>query len=104
VLQRDPAPSAAVVQGLFFGRTAPHRTERATFRAPTLVIGHRRDPVHPFSDSDMLVRELPSARLVEAGSIVEMRIAPERLTAEIGRFVADCWRPRKAARPRRRVS
>src|SRR4051794_3898170 len=41
-LQRDPAPSAAVLQGLFFGRTAPHRSERREFSAPTLVIGHRR--------------------------------------------------------------
>ena len=97
VLQRDPAPSAAVIQGLFFGRTAPHRTERVAFGAPTLVIGHKRDPIHPFSDSDMLVRELPEARLVEAGSIIEMRVAPERLTAEIGRFVAGCWRPQRAA-------
>ncbi|MDX6641135.1 MAG: hypothetical protein QOF12_2146, partial [Solirubrobacteraceae bacterium] len=50
-VRQDPAPSAAVLQGLFFGRVAPHRTERRTFEAPTLVIGHRRDPVHPFSDS-----------------------------------------------------
>jgi pimeloyl-ACP methyl ester carboxylesterase len=103
VLQRDPAPSAAVVQGLFFGRTAPHRSERRGFDAPTLVIGHRRDPVHPFSDSDMLAAELPDARLLQAGSILEMRIAPERLTNEIAAFVDACWRPRQAA-PRRRAS
>jgi pimeloyl-ACP methyl ester carboxylesterase len=91
VLQRDPAPSAAVLQGLFFGRTAPHRNERAAFSAPTLVIGHRRDPIHPFSDSGMLVDELPHARLVEAGSILEMRVAPRRLTREISAFVDACW-------------
>ena len=28
-------------------------------RRPTLVIGHRRDPVHPFSDAGMLAEELP---------------------------------------------
>ena len=49
----------------------------------TLVIGHYRDPVHPFSDSDMLVRELPNARLVQASSILELRLTPERLTGEI---------------------
>ena len=97
VLQRDPAPSAAVVQGLFFGRTAPHRSERRHFDVPALVIGHRRDPIHPFSDSGMLVDELPNARLIEAGSILEMRIAPERLTAEIAAFVDGCWEPRLAA-------
>ena len=49
----------------------------------TLVIGHYRDPIHPFSDSDMLVRELPNARLVQASSILELRLTPERLTSEI---------------------
>ena len=44
------------------------------------MIGHYRDPVHPFSDSDMLVRELPNARLIEASSILELRLTPERLT------------------------
>jgi pimeloyl-ACP methyl ester carboxylesterase len=103
VLQRDPAPSGAVVQGLFFGRTAPHRDERRRIEAPTLIIGHRRDPVHPFSDSDMLAAELPDARLLEAGSMLEMRIAPRRLTNEIAAFVESCWKPRRAA-PRRRAS
>jgi hypothetical protein len=56
------------------------------------VIGHYRDPIHPFSDSDMLVRELPKARLVEASSILELRLTPERLTAEITDFVDECFR------------
>jgi len=102
-VRQDPAPSAAVLQGLFAGRTAPHRTERRTFTAPTLVIGHRRDPVHPFSDAGLLAEELPNARLLEAGSILELRFAPERLTAEIADFVDECWRPRPAQRARPRA-
>jgi hypothetical protein len=62
----------------------PHRT---------LVIGHYRDPIHPFSDSDMLVRELPGARLVQASSVLELRLTPERLTSEIVTFVEECFRP-----------
>ena len=92
-ISQDPKPSGAVLQGLFFGRVAPPRAERATIETPSLVIGHGRDPVHPFSDSDMLVRELPNGRLLEANSILELRVAPERLTGEIGRFVDECWRP-----------
>jgi hypothetical protein len=74
-------------------------------QAPALVIGHPRDPIHPFSDSDMLVRELPNARLVEAGSILELRLSPERLTGEIVSFVESCFaepqqRPRAASGPR----
>jgi hypothetical protein len=100
---QDPAPSAAVLQGLFFGRTAPPRWERKTIKANALVIGHPRDPVHPFSDSDMLVRELPNARLVEASSILELRLTPERLTGEISEFVRECWHPKPQAEhaPRR---
>ena len=101
-VRQDPAPSASVLQGLFFGRTAPPMSERVTFQAPTLVIGHERDPVHPFSDSDMLVRELPGARLLEASSILELRLAPERLTREIAEFMDECWRPQPAKRPAKR--
>ena len=99
-ISQDPGPSGAVLQGLFFGRTAPPRSERALLETPTLVIGHPRDPVHPFSDADALARELRNARLVDANSILELRIAPERLTNEIARFIDDCWRP--AAHERRR--
>ena len=40
----------------------------------------RRDPVHPFSDAGMLAKEMPNARLLEADSLVELRMRPERLT------------------------
>jgi pimeloyl-ACP methyl ester carboxylesterase len=95
-IRQDPEPSAAVVQGLFFGRTAPHRSERRTFEAPTLVIGHQYDIVHPFSDAGMLAEELPNGRLLQASSIVELRLAPARLTGEIASFLDECWLPRAA--------
>jgi len=90
-LRQDPAPSAAVLQGLFFARVAPPSTERRTFTPPALVIGHRRDPVHPFSDAGMLVKELQDARLMEADSLLELRLAPDRLTDEIAGFLDACW-------------
>jgi pimeloyl-ACP methyl ester carboxylesterase len=99
-VRQDPAPSAAVLQGIFAGRTAPHRSERRTFATPALVIGHHRDPVHPFSDAGLLAEELPNARLLEADSILELRIAPARLTDEIAAFIEECWRPRPAQRGR----
>jgi pimeloyl-ACP methyl ester carboxylesterase len=97
---QEPGPSASVIQGLFFGRVAPPRSERALIETPSLVIGHPRDPIHPFSDADELARELRNARLVDANSIVELRLAPERLTNEIARFVDECWRPAAAERRR----
>jgi pimeloyl-ACP methyl ester carboxylesterase len=94
-VSQDPKPSASVLQGLFFGRVAPPPAERRRMQQPTLVIGHYRDPIHPFSDSDMLVRELPNARLVQASSILELRLTPERLTSEIVAFVEECFRTRR---------
>src|SRR5436190_2087395 len=102
VVRQDPAPGAAVLQGLFFGRTAPPMSERVTFEAAALVIGHPRDPVHPFSDADALARELPNASLLDASSIIELRLWPERLTGEICEFVESCWKPSRAAPKRRR--
>src|SRR5919201_5017899 len=100
-ISQDPGPSAAVLQGLFFGRIAPPRSIRSMIETRALVIGHPRDPVHPFSDSDMLVRELRNGRMLEAGSILEMRIAPARLTGEIAAFLDECWRrPVRVARER----
>ena len=96
-IRQDPAPSAAVLQGLFFGRTAPPREERRAIAAPALVIGHQYDLIHPFSDAGMLAEELPDARLLQARSLLELRVAPRRLTDEIARFLDECWRPRRAA-------
>jgi pimeloyl-ACP methyl ester carboxylesterase len=100
LVRQDPGPGAAVLQGLFFGRIAPHRSERRTFPVRTLVIGHRRDPVHPFSDAGMLAEELPNARLIEANSLVELRLKPARLTNEIAGFLDEVW----SSRSRRRRS
>ncbi|HVS28808.1 MAG TPA: alpha/beta fold hydrolase [Solirubrobacteraceae bacterium] len=105
-VRQDPEPSAAVLNGLFFGRTAPPKSERATLETKALVIGHQRDPIHPFSDAGNLVKELPDARLVVAESLVELRLTPERLTTEIASFVDECWAPKRASarKPRRRAS
>ncbi|HEY5261386.1 MAG TPA: alpha/beta fold hydrolase [Solirubrobacteraceae bacterium] len=99
LVRQEPGPGGAVLQGLFFGRIAPHRVERHTFKTPALILGHRRDPVHPFSDAGMLAEELPNARLIEADSLVELRVHPERLTDEIAAFLDEVWASR--ARPRR---
>jgi hypothetical protein len=101
-VSQDPKPSASVLQGLFYGRVAPPSEERARMQQRTLVIGHHRDPIHPFSDSDMLVRELPNARLIQASSFLELRLTPERLTNEIVSFVEECFKPAAAPGTRRR--
>lgn len=100
-LRQDPAPSAAVLQGLFFHRVAPKRHERREITAPALVIGHPRDPVHPFTDADELVEDLPDGRLVRSSSIGELFVSPRRLTDEIAGFLDDVWARQARRRPRR---
>jgi pimeloyl-ACP methyl ester carboxylesterase len=90
-VRQEPEPSIAVLEGLFLGRAAPHHDERVKMRQPTLVIGHHADPLHPFSDSGMLCEELPNARLVEANSILEWRLSPERLDDELAGFLDQVW-------------
>ncbi|WDT93726.1 alpha/beta fold hydrolase [Thermoleophilum album] len=98
-LAQDPKPSASLLQGLFYGRVAPPHEQWGELRQPALVIGHPRDPIHPFSDADQLVRALPNARLVRSSSILELWISPARLTDEIARFAALCWRTAARSRP-----
>ncbi len=96
--RQRPGPSLAVLEGLLLGETAPHREERVKIAQPTLIVGHHRDPIHPFSDSGMLAEELPNARLVEASSIVEWRITPGRLNGELADFLDDVWGPPASGR------
>jgi len=109
LVRQDPRPGGALLQGLFFARVAPPPEVRRTMTQPALVIGHRRDPIHPFSDSGMLVDEMQHARLVEATSILEMRVSPKRLTDEIVTFLEDVWvaprtRGRRSSRAARSTS
>jgi pimeloyl-ACP methyl ester carboxylesterase len=89
--RRRPGPSIAVLEGLLLGETAPPREQRRLIDRPALVVGHPRDPLHPFSDSGMLIEELPAARLVEANSILEWRTRPDRLDAELAGFLEEIW-------------
>ena len=89
--RQDPAPSSAILEGLFLGSSAPHHQFRVKMTQPTLVIGHHADPLHPFSDSGMLVEELPGSRLIEASSILEWRLSPERLDNELANFLDQVW-------------
>jgi hypothetical protein len=54
---------------------------------PTLLIAHRGDLIHPFSDARNLARQLPAAELVRARNAIELRLRPERLSSCIERFL-----------------
>jgi pimeloyl-ACP methyl ester carboxylesterase len=90
-VRQRPGPSGAVLEGLLLGETGPHREDRLRIEQPALVVGHPRDPLHPFSDAGMLIEELPDARLLEATSVLEWQLTPGRLTGELAAFLDEVW-------------
>ncbi|MGH9235046.1 MAG: alpha/beta fold hydrolase [Acidimicrobiales bacterium] len=90
-LASPPEVTTAVLHGILVGPTVPTVDERRRIGVPALVLGHRADLIHPFSDADALARQIPRARLVEADSVIELRWRPERLLVEIDRFLTEVW-------------
>jgi pimeloyl-ACP methyl ester carboxylesterase len=82
---------AAILHGIIFGRVAPSSKQRRGITAPTLIVGHTADPIHPFADSRMLASELGNAEFVRARTVLEWRFRPERLTALAVDFALRCW-------------
>ena len=87
----DTEASAAVLHGVLLGPVSPTIEQREALKVPTLVLAHRADLIHPFSDANALVQEVPGARLVRARSPLELRFRPHRLTREIAMFLEDDW-------------
>ena len=63
-----PDEIAAILHGVLVGPVAPTAEERRQLTMPALIIGHRADRLHTFADAARLAKQLPNARLVEAGS------------------------------------
>lgn len=91
LLSREPVASAAVLHGLLNGRIAPHPDDREKIEAPTLVMGHNRDLLHPFTDAEALQRELRNSELVRSSSFFELRFPPNRLSDLICDFLDEVW-------------
>jgi pimeloyl-ACP methyl ester carboxylesterase len=99
-----PEVVTAVLHGILTGPVCPTIEERRAIDAPALVIAHTRDVIHPFSDAENLADTLPNARLVPARSMLEMRIAPERLTGEIADFLDELERSQAPAADGRKAA
>jgi pimeloyl-ACP methyl ester carboxylesterase len=90
-LSNRPRETAAVLHGILAGPIAPTVGQRVSMDIPALVIGHQVDRIHPFHDAEQLTRRLPRAELLQARSIFELRMHPERLTTAIDRFLVRVW-------------
>ena len=98
---QSPDVMAAVLHGVLVGPVAPTVEARKSITAPTLVLAHRHDLIHPFNDADNLARQLQDVRLVPAHSPLELRMRPGRLTEEISGFLDQVSKPEGRARTTR---
>ncbi|MGB1583240.1 MAG: alpha/beta fold hydrolase [Solirubrobacterales bacterium] len=94
LIKRDPNTTLEILKGLYYGPIAPAIEVRKQIEQTALVIGHRYDPIHPIQDAEELAADLPNSRFIEASSIAELRVNPERLTNELIDFVDQCFKPR----------
>lgn len=83
----DPEVMAAVLHGILVGPVAPTVEQRRAITAPALIVAHRNDLIHPFSDAENLAAQLPHATLVRSWGSLELRVLPGRITREIATFV-----------------
>ena len=99
MLSAEPRETAAILHGILAGPIAPTVDQRAAMDIPALVIGHKVDQVHPFHDAQQLARRLPQGQLIQANSMLELRVHPERLTEEINGLLDTAWAaPARSAR------
>ena len=92
-----PEVMSAILHGVLVGPVVPTSEQREAIVVPALVLAHTNDLIHPFNDARNLVEQLPNGRLVRAHSPLELRLAPDRLTAELSDFLGDLWSPSRGA-------
>ena len=68
----------------------PDRKAWAAIQVPTLVLGNRLDPIHPFEFAAELSRAIPGARFEE---ITSKSVSLELHQADVQRIVADFLNP-----------
>lgn len=95
----DPDEIAAVLHGVLVGPIAPTVGQRRAITAPALVLGHRIDLIHSFTDARRLARQLPNSRLIRTRTFAELWVRPAQLTAEISVFLDRVWAPAPPQEP-----
>lgn len=83
----DPDVVRSILHGMMVGPVVPVADVRRRIGVPTLVIGHAGDFLHEYRDARRLAEQIPTARLLTAKSILELRTRPERLWTEIRKFL-----------------
>ncbi|HEY0974169.1 MAG TPA: alpha/beta hydrolase [Solimonas sp.] len=103
-LSNNPKTITAILHGTLVGPIVPPIAARRALQMPALVIGHVGDKLHHNLDAAGLAKQLPNARLLDARSILELRLRPARLWPEIERFLLDVAATQQSEPATRRAS
>jgi pimeloyl-ACP methyl ester carboxylesterase len=89
LLSLEPSAAAAMLHGLMddYDVVLGGPTALARERVPTLVIGHRHDPLHPLDDARHIISTVPDSRLLVMATQADLRLRPGRYAELIGEFL-----------------
>ncbi len=101
-LSNNPKTITAILHGVLVGPIAPPVSARRALSMPALVIGHAGDKLHHNRDALALAQQLPNARLLDARSLLEMRMRPDRMWPQVAGFLGEVAAQLKPPAPQRR--
>lgn len=93
-----PEVMSAVLHGILVGPVAPTIDDRRRITAPTLIVGHRHDLVHPMDDAENLAEAIANSRIVQTQTALDFRFLPGRYADAVSEFMLE---QRSRRRPRR---
>lgn len=88
-LMGDHRALAAIARGL--NEEPPPPSDAATLAlidAPTLLIGHKGDPLHVFADVEEVADGLPNSSMVATATFFDFRVRPDRLAWAVAAALA----------------
>jgi pimeloyl-ACP methyl ester carboxylesterase len=84
----DHRALSAVLRALVIEPMPPHDAQTlAAITVPTLVIGHKGDPLHVVEDAYDVARRLPEHTFVVRNTFLDFRVRPDLLAAEVRAFL-----------------
>lgn len=88
LLSQNEEAIVPAIRGIVLGPELPHHRFHE-IKAPTLILAHPGDDLHPLASSERLHEAIEGSKLVVAPSMIHYRQHPEELEAVVQGFLRD---------------
>jgi pimeloyl-ACP methyl ester carboxylesterase len=88
LLSKNPEAVVPAIRGIVLGPELPHQRFHE-IKAPTLIVAHPGDDIHPLASAEVLHEAIEGSRLVVAPSMVHYQQHPEELAAIVEEFLSE---------------